>query len=136
MTKDMTETYKIMQMTASSAHEVSQRVLQLLTDNGVDRVDVEGSEGVTSRAEAPGLLTTLSGSSMPPPTYVATLRPPDKRDTEWSKWKRKPDDGKVPQSLKVVVWSTYQESKPTFCKSSRIGRRAIYVLHAVWRARE
>ncbi len=36
---------------ADTAHEVSQEILRLLTDNGVDGVDVEWSEGVMSKME-------------------------------------------------------------------------------------
>jgi len=45
---------------ADTAHEISQGILQLLTDNGVDGVDVEWSEGVTSRLAAPALLPIVS----------------------------------------------------------------------------
>jgi hypothetical protein len=45
---------------ADTAHEVSQEILRLLTDNGVDGVDVEWSEGVTSRLAAPALLPVVS----------------------------------------------------------------------------
>ncbi|TFK66837.1 hypothetical protein BDN72DRAFT_843693 [Pluteus cervinus] len=45
---------------ADTAHEVSQDILQLLANNGVYGVDVEWSEGVTSKLVAPALLPTVS----------------------------------------------------------------------------
>ena len=44
---------------ADTAHEVSRKILQLLTDNGVDGIDVEWSEGITQRLAPPALLPVV-----------------------------------------------------------------------------
>ena len=44
---------------ANTAHEVSREILRLLTDNGVDGVDVEWSEAVTQRLASPALLPVV-----------------------------------------------------------------------------
>lgn len=53
-----------------TAHNVSQEILLVLADHGLDGVDVEWSESITSRLTAPALLENVNGDEDNPTTHV------------------------------------------------------------------